>query len=743
MAGPTVVIQGDISQLQRALKVLGTDFETLQKEVLKTTTGVNKAFDEATASMADFKAEIRRVEASFKNLSGKELQEAQIQVGKLRNAMVDQRAMMKAVGEDAIPVMVNGLRGLVAMAQGVTSSLQVFGVQSEKLEKSMVALINASMALNTAWELYEKQTLKATSSLIKDTAAKVANSVTTKVLAATTNGATIAQKALNVAMLAAPYVAIAAALGGIIYAITKLSDSAKEAEMIWNVWAKKTRELIESVKKSTQDYHNVVEAFNKKVQDFNDRNLTDGEKAKKQYLATAEANKQVLKTMLVQAQLKANLIQGEIEHAKAQYEWMRWLAPQQALIIANGIMELEARHKNLTDAVKTNAAIYKEWEANIESNAEKIRQTLDYIKANTSGDAVKTKAIIAEMNKLISIKTRWLELQVVDVNLEKRQEELISSRLEHLKIGALAELKNHKKTAEEQLNVWKRMYEQGELTAMEYYSNLARFADDYIGKVSEGVNNLAEIQSNLADAEKSKFEAYRKEETESIEEEYDKRLAAAGTNALQKKRVEEWYTNESAKLTESLDKQQEEMMKKQKRREQIVLASQATMDYATGVVKIWAENTAKVITIPQAVALTALLTGVYATQLSVIKSQKFAHGGQGVLGGQYHGEGGVMFGPGMEAEKDERWAIFSRSATRKNTGLPDLIDAINTERLVIDKELMTHMLHNGGRSTNVIVANFKGGEHLKGMHELMRQQANKKNVPGRVKLGITNRRYLN
>ena len=167
------------------------------------------------------------------------------------------------------------------------------------------------------------------------------------------------------------------------------------------------------------------------------------------------------------------------------------------------------------------------------------------------------------------------------------------------------------------------------------------------------------------------------------------------------------------------------------------------MDYAQGLVKIWSENASKVITIPQAVALSALLTGVYATQLGVIKSQKFAQGGTDVLNGDSHNDssGGIWFARDKQAENGERWAIFNREATMRNTGLADLIDDINFHNLVIDKDFMKKV--HGNDNAVVLVNNFKGGEHIKAIREYLESgKGGDKYLPdGRIQKGITKRRY--
>ena len=50
----------------------------------------------------------------------------------------------EAASESGIPAFVAGLQGIVAAAQLVTGTLAMFGIENEKLEKSMVQLIGVA-----------------------------------------------------------------------------------------------------------------------------------------------------------------------------------------------------------------------------------------------------------------------------------------------------------------------------------------------------------------------------------------------------------------------------------------------------------------------------------------------------------------------------------------------------------------------------------------------------------------------
>ena len=88
------------------------------------------------------------------------------QIAMLTDEMGDYQARMRSSG-DSVQVMIEGLQGVVAVAQGVTGALSAMGFDTEKLDKAMVQLIGVSQALATIHELNEKQTLKTVFSAYK------------------------------------------------------------------------------------------------------------------------------------------------------------------------------------------------------------------------------------------------------------------------------------------------------------------------------------------------------------------------------------------------------------------------------------------------------------------------------------------------------------------------------------------------------------------------------------------------
>jgi hypothetical protein len=119
----------------------------------------------------------------------------------------------------------------------------------------------------------------------------------------------------------------------------------------------------------------------------------------------------------------------------------------------------------------------------------------------------------------------------------------------------------------------------------------------------------------------------------------EKELSAAGDNAEQREAIERKYA----------------------KKQQILSIGQALINGALAVTEIqkkWAAFP------PIAAMFTALTVASTLAQVAIIKSQKFAKGGSGVLFGPSHASGGINVGIG-EAEGGEHLAITSRKMTSK------------------------------------------------------------------------------
>lgn len=119
-------------------------------------------------------------------------------------------------------------------------------------------------------------------------------------------------------------------------------------------------------------------------------------------------------------------------------------------------------------------------------------------------------------------------------------------------------------------------------------------------------------------------------------------------------------------------KRREEIEQKFAKKQQILSIGQAFINGAIAITEIWRKWAAYPVI---AGIFTALASAQTLAQVAVIKGQKFAHGGSGVLDGAVHASGGVMI-PGVgEAEGGEHFAITSRSMTSKYGS--SMLDAVS------------------------------------------------------------------
>lgn len=120
-------------------------------------------------------------------------------------------------------------------------------------------------------------------------------------------------------------------------------------------------------------------------------------------------------------------------------------------------------------------------------------------------------------------------------------------------------------------------------------------------------------------------------------------------------------------------KAREEIERKYARRQQILSIGQALINGAMAITEIqkkWAANPVMM------GILTALESARTIAQVSVIKSQKFAKGGSGILEGAVHASGGVPIMGVGEAEGGEHISITSRAMTSKYGGR--MLDAVSS-----------------------------------------------------------------
>lgn len=150
------------------------------------------------------------------------------EAGKAKDAISDTQQVIRAFADDdfALKAVVQGVQGIAAAGSVATGTMALFGVESETAAEAIRKVQGALAILNGL------QTIA--NVLNKDSYVSIARKVIAlKAEAVATDKATAAQARLNLAVLANPYVAAAAAIAALaaaIYVYTRNSDDATRAQ---------------------------------------------------------------------------------------------------------------------------------------------------------------------------------------------------------------------------------------------------------------------------------------------------------------------------------------------------------------------------------------------------------------------------------------------------------------------------------------------------------------------------------
>jgi DNA-binding phage protein len=154
MADETFKLSIDISDVSKGLQTVSSGLEGVQKQADRMSKNMTKGVQEVNLSLGEMKRELRELRnTSFMGKSAEEIKQVRARMAELTDQIGDFQKQIREASNERFPALINGLRGVVAGVQGVTATLSLFGVESEKLNKAMMSLINASMALNTVYDL--------------------------------------------------------------------------------------------------------------------------------------------------------------------------------------------------------------------------------------------------------------------------------------------------------------------------------------------------------------------------------------------------------------------------------------------------------------------------------------------------------------------------------------------------------------------------------------------------------------
>jgi hypothetical protein len=202
-------LHGYLEQIKKTFKELGDDggsaFRKVRNEVDSALAGASQAGNGLTA----MRNQLRQLgKEDYSAETAKKMADLRLQITKTNNEL-------RNASKDGFAKTMNASRSLFSVLQVGIGALGMFGIESEKLNKTMVQSMGMLQGLTTIQQLYSQGVFTSTVNLIKETGAKVANTLATA-------GATKAQIAWNTALMANPIglvLAGVAALGAAIYGL--------------------------------------------------------------------------------------------------------------------------------------------------------------------------------------------------------------------------------------------------------------------------------------------------------------------------------------------------------------------------------------------------------------------------------------------------------------------------------------------------------------------------------------------
>jgi hypothetical protein len=228
----------------------------------KTVDQLNKSISSAGGSAASLKLELRRTIQELQGLQPgtARFQELSVRAGELRDQIADTNAVVGQLAGNLAERLTRGITGVVSIGvagfQTLAAGAALFGSENEELNKTLIrlnALMNLSQAIETFAGLDQKL-VEIRASFQSLTVATEVNTVATAADAVATEGAAVATTAWGTAMKALPIVAIAAAIGTLVYGIYQYVSASDEADKN----EKKRKKNLEDLKKAQDEQNQTI-----------------------------------------------------------------------------------------------------------------------------------------------------------------------------------------------------------------------------------------------------------------------------------------------------------------------------------------------------------------------------------------------------------------------------------------------------------------------------------------------------
>lgn len=382
----------DTEKLKDALSDVGKESKGAGDKGAEALAALNARVEEGNYTMKEA-AKIAKEYATIALQAGRETpvgQEAIKQAGELKDKIGDLRVEMANAGTDGA-----NLKASLQLASTVTAGygavkgmMALTGVESEALAQTFVKL-QAVQAVLTGIEsvraALEKESLLVTKSKVIWTKVMAAGEYIYSIAVGTTTGAV---KALRIAMMALPIVAIIAAIVALVVILAEFFSSEKKAEemnrKLNESFAEQNRllEINERVYKRNSDNKRALMVAEGADADqlfaFDRQRLMDEEVLRRKNLAALKANMEEKKAAMHQAAKEANVdltkqIGDELVEQAKKYDELREMDSQYGVDVK--LLEDKRaadKKKDADDAAKDLAQKQKEWAKKAED--ERARQ---------------------------------------------------------------------------------------------------------------------------------------------------------------------------------------------------------------------------------------------------------------------------------------------------------------------------------------------------------------------------------
>lgn len=622
---------------------------------------------------------------------------------------------------DSTQALLGAFSGAIAAAQGVTGTLALMGIENKNLEKSMLALINLSQAMETLHRLNEEGT-------IRETYAKIKNTIATWANTQAQNANSKAASGLFKVIAANPMLALAAGVAAVsvgLYLLVQRMNKTNETQKLFNEANAKAAENMASERveldqltlklasaiKGRKDVNALVAEYNTKFKQYGanlkTENLTLKELAKS-YTSVTNAmitrfKIQAYEETLVelykkQAQLENERNKRMTELNETYGENLNLLEATQYVVGGGAFIDA---YKDLDGELnKVQNQIYA-FNHNLLEQINllpKIPPPIDDIteavKKYTSAMMAADKAGVgglsadqqAEFDRLI--KERGDKLMELNNDIDASATHVVG-------LADKMIIETNSKT----LAGLKALWSSGLITVEEYWNGVIAISEKKIPTMLDKVNdllakyNIKPISQGQLDQIKTVIDQSVDIFNKALEQQiagYDRLINQRNQKIGELQNLlnaevqlnEQGYASNIQGLENQIQREQqlrddaivkrEQALKRQRFIEQVTQSINLASAIAQLIKGSVTQTGGNPILAPiLAAAGIAAILALFKQQKAASNAATFAKGGSGVLGGHRHSQGGTDLGEIGEGEQGEAWYILSRQATSKNKSLMD------------------------------------------------------------------------